>query len=294
MTPAAPSVDASQVRRVGSTLVPASWAVGCAALVVGTWWAAVRTVRGQRLDALSYRGSSIGAWRVADQAWRLLGHVSTPTLAIVLVAIMLVALLRKQWWLSLEAAAVIGGANLTTQLLKNVVFDRPVLIDWAGGAAWNSLPSGHTTAAASAAVAGLLVVPRLLRPVIAVLGALVATVFGYSTIVGQWHRPADVVAAVFVVLAWALLALAVARARNRSDSVPADPPGTGVALGLLLFTGAVAAIVTVIALVTCWDVTTPDPGRNTLLLAYAGGASAVAASAALGLALVLRLLNRTP
>ena len=61
----------------------------------------------------------------------------------------------------LAAAVVVAGANLTTQLLKvtleharHKAFEHGIELPWP-----NSFPSGHTTAAASIAVALLLVVP---------------------------------------------------------------------------------------------------------------------------------------
>ena len=93
------------------------------------------------------------------------------------------------------------GANLTTQVLKHVRL-RPTRARRATASYGNTLPSGHTTAAASVSAALLLVVPPRVRPWAAVLGAGYTTATGISTLIGQWHRPSDVVAAVLVVLAW--------------------------------------------------------------------------------------------
>ena len=87
-------------------------------------------------------------------------------------------------------------------------------------------PSGHTTAAASVSAALLLVVPPRARPWAAVLGAGYTTATGISTLIGQWHRPSDVVAAVLVVLAWtaiacALVALTPARRVDGDRCAPA-------------------------------------------------------------------------
>ena len=67
------------------------------------------------------------------------------------------------------AIVVVAGANLTTQVLKAVLeharckaFEHGIQLPWP-----NSFPSGHTTAAASIAVALLLVAParhRLVAP----------------------------------------------------------------------------------------------------------------------------------
>src|SRR5207245_1071112 len=97
------------------------------------------------------------------------------------------------------AVLLIVGANLTTQLLKSVLV-RPVLgIDPERAAAGNSLPSGHTTIAASVAVAVLLVVPAAVRGVSAVVGAVLTAAAGVATLSAGWHRSSDAVAALLVV-----------------------------------------------------------------------------------------------
>ena len=63
----------------------------------------------------------------------------------------------------------------------------------------NSLPSGHTTMAASAAAAVFLMVSPRWRPLAGFLGGSFAVATGVSTLINQWHRPADVVAAFLVV-----------------------------------------------------------------------------------------------
>jgi hypothetical protein len=68
----------------------------------------------------------------------------------------------------------------------------------------NSLPSGHTTLAASAAAAVFLMVSPRWRPLAGFLGGSFAVATGVSTLINQWHRPADVVAAFLVVAAFML------------------------------------------------------------------------------------------
>ncbi len=97
------------------------------------------------------------------------------------------------------------GANLTTQILKESVLDRPDF----GFGTLNSLPSGHTTVVASAVGAALLVAPGVLRPVVALAGGFATTLTGASTIVAGWHRPADVMAALAISLIWTAAVAAV-------------------------------------------------------------------------------------
>ena len=113
------------------------------------------------------------------------------------------------------ALVLIAGANLTTQLLKVVLeharykaAQHGVDLPWA-----NSIPSGHTTAAASIAVALLFVVPARHRLGAAIAGLLLTAAVGFSVIVLAWHYPSDVLGGLLVVATWALAILAVLRFR---------------------------------------------------------------------------------
>ena len=80
--------------------------------------------------------------------------------------------------------------------------------------------------------------PRRWRPVVAVAGAAYTGATGVSTLVGQWHRPSDVVAAILVVLAWS--AGVCALSSPSSLDAPQDGPqrGTSGAAALLLLGAA--------------------------------------------------------
>lgn len=128
----------------------------------------------------------------------VLGYVSIGAIVMVVIGCAVIALARGKLRLAAGAAIVILGANVSTQLLKHSILDRP---DFGLGTS-NSLPSGHTTVVASAVGAALLVAPQLWRPVIALAGGFAITLTGASTIVAGWHRPADVIAALAVSLVW--------------------------------------------------------------------------------------------
>src|SRR6476660_4820664 len=74
---------------------------------------------------------------------------------------------------------------------------------WPDGRELNSRVSmprhGHTTLTASAAAAVFLMVSPRWRPLAGFLGGSFAVATGVSTLINQWHRPADVVAAFLVV-----------------------------------------------------------------------------------------------
>ncbi|MCZ2261274.1 phosphatase PAP2 family protein [Isoptericola sp. QY 916] len=262
-----------------------------------TWRLFVGTTAGQRVDELAFLGATHGQgrlWRVAEP---VLDVVSVAFVVAGVGAAMLVALVRRRWALALQVAVLVGGANVTTQVLKHGVLDRPELLPgWTGP---NTLPSGHTTVAASVSVALLLVTPRAWRPVVAILGAAYTAATGVSTLVGQWHRPSDVVAALLVVLAWGAAVCAFTPASSTDE--PRRPggsyaaPASYVVAGLLLAASAVGVVVsggTLVGLVTNGDPVPLSPD----LTAYAAGALGVLAvtAAAFAALLVLRQLTAQP
>lgn len=173
----------------------------------------------------------------------LLGYVGIGALVAVVAACAVVSVLRGRIALAVGAVVVIAGSNVTTQLLKHSLLDRPDL----GLGTLNSLPSGHTTVVASAVGASLLVAPRAWRPVVALGGGFATTVTGASTIVAGWHRPSDVVAALAVALVWTAGVAMLLRG-------PASPIA-GTTAGSVV--GCVAALVLLVAIgvrpVDGWD-----------------------------------------
>lgn len=160
-----------------------------------------------RLALGSYRGQSLdqraldSVYAGADAKRTLLdylGYVSIGAAAVALTVCLILALMQGRARLAVGAAVIIAGANVTTQVLKRNVLERPDL----GFTTPNSLPSGHTTVVMSVVLATLLVAPMLLRPLFAVTGAFAATLTGASTVAAGWHRPGDIIAALAVCLMW--------------------------------------------------------------------------------------------
>lgn len=298
--PARWRTPASTVRRVVVALVVALVAV----VGVGvTWRVFVGTAQGQAVDQASLDGAHIGQNRLWEVAEPVLDVVSVGFIAAAVVACAVIAFARRRWGLALVAAGVLAGANVTTRVLKHWVLDRP---DLGYGPDFNTLPSGHTTAAASVAAAVLLVVPPRVRPWAAVLGGAYAGATGVSTLVGQWHRPSDVVAGLLVVLAWGALACAVlalgvdtaddrrpptaaVRAVGRRPGAGRDA-GTAVAVWLLAAVTVLAGTAAVVALRRTWLSDDPVGSTAALLTSYGGGALGIVAVAAAssGALLVLR------
>lgn len=255
-----------------------------------TWWYFVTTRAGQRIDNAAFEGAEIGQstlWRAAEP---VLDIVSVPFIVVVLGAAALIAILRQRWLLALQVAVLVGGANLTTQVLKRLVLDRPDLAE-TSGTVTNSLPSGHTTVAASVAAALLLVVPRRIRPAVAVLAGGYAAVTGVATMIGQWHRPSDVVAAMAVVLAWAGLTMIVT-ALSSSERVRAPDSATvptAVVSGLMIVVAAITGLLAASGLMSTADAvaTGGSLSRGELIRAYTGGALGVAATTAALFAAIL-------
>ncbi len=262
------------------------------------WRVFVDTLAGQEVENAALQGAAYGQtqlWRVAE---RVLSVVSVGFIAVVLVAAMVIAALRRRWSLAVQVAVLMIGANLTTRVLKNIVFYRPELgVEASYG---NTLPSGHTTAAASVSAALLLVVPPRARPWAAVLGAGYTTATGVSTLIGQWHRPSDVVAAILVVLAWtaiacALVALTPARASTTTGAlrIVGDPPPTpatmrAVVAGLLIV-GVAAGASAAVALSHTFENLGDLEARAEQVTAYLGGAAGALMASCLAFAVMLVL-----
>ncbi|MHA7246400.1 phosphatase PAP2 family protein [Arthrobacter tecti] len=185
---------------------PALFVLGsvfCFAALGWTYWAFVRTTTGQFADESAWREAGIAAPDSQLPFLQFLDSLPVISVFIAAAVILFVTLGRRRWVAAGIALGTILGANLTTQVLKNLLLDRPdrgvPTLDF------NSLPSGHTTLAASAAAAIFLVVSPRWRPLAAAAGGAYSVLAGAATFINLWHRPADVVAAFLVVGAWTLL-----------------------------------------------------------------------------------------
>jgi membrane-associated phospholipid phosphatase len=225
-----PSAGAGVVRLVLSLL----GAAVCAGLFTILALFAVDTARGQRIDQLVLSAGRGDSGPVRDLVFPALDVVSVPVVLVLLALGAVVALVRRRPGLLVHMVALVGGANLTTQVTK-LLMDRTELADQVE-ATTNSFPSGHTTLAASVALALVLVVPPRARGPVGILGAAWTAAVGIGTIAQGWHRPSDVVGALLVCGMWTLLVLAadavgylvrrrrLARTRRTGDGAGA---GTG-------------------------------------------------------------------
>lgn len=276
---------ASTNRRVPSSrLAAALTALAAAVGVVALWWVFVATPSGQRIEQITLEGSAIGRWRLAKGARTVLDVVSVSFLAIVILIGVVVALARRQWLLAGAVPLMVGGANVTTQLLKYQVFPRPSL--GFPDNPVNSLPSGHTTVAGTVAAVAVLIAPPRWRWAAALAGWGYAGGTGLATIVNGWHRASDVAAALLVVLMWAALTLAVVGSPADAD---AGHRANRATLVLLLLASAGSGVLAAVALAFTWSSTAPVPDRMALLVAYGGACAGIAAITCLVAGVMLSL-----
>ncbi|MCR2051363.1 phosphatase PAP2 family protein [Actinomyces bowdenii] len=283
-------------------------ALACLAGVVILWAVFVLTYGGQYLDAAALEGSQIGSHYVSPHARPLLSVVSMPAAVTLVVVILIIGLLRRSHRRALWAVVAVVGANISTQLVKHWILWRPDYGITERFDNANTLPSGHTTMAASAAVALVLLAGPRWRAAAAWLGALGTVAMGYSTLVMQWHRPSDVLAAILLPVAWGAIAVAagawaddanprVRAMRPRDDA--AEPLPQPAAPGrlrrqqawnrLLALAGALSCAGAAIAGVRVWQETGEGLYHWDYFTAYATGFMATAGLTCLALSALVSL-----
>lgn len=175
----------------------------------------VRTRTGARYDHAMEWALGGPPWLFKNIEARL-QQISVTNVALACVVLAVIGLTRRRIDLAVGALVLVGGATVTTQILKNYVIYRipGTIIDVAP-----SLPSGHATVGVSISLALVLVLPgswqRWTLPVLTAIGFF----FGAGTVIGHWHHPSDVLAALAVCLGWSAFALATVvlmRSRNQA------------------------------------------------------------------------------
>lgn len=193
---------------------PALGCLVCAGALVAVTLFAYESQPVGRLDArildrlAAYKETGIG--RVAN----FFVHLADPLPQVVLLALAcLVGLSGGRRRRIIAALVLVGGANLTTQALKQLLLHQryqPILGYLQIGP--TAFPSGHSTAAMAMALCFLLVVPRSLRPAAAFLGAVFVLAVGCSVIVLHNHYPSDVLGGWLVACGWGFAVVAGLRA----------------------------------------------------------------------------------
>lgn len=244
---------------------------GGVAISLATYSVTVGTRTGQLVGELILGGRPADAATVAG-AEQVLEFASRVSVALGIVIVGLLAVFQRRPRLALTAGATVVGANITTQLLKQVVLDRSDLLGGLFYPLANSFPSGHATAAASLAVALLLVLPPLLRAPALIISALVVALVGISTLIAGWHRMADAVGGVFVATAWAAGLAAILAWRRGIEVVGGRTAEFGrISATFPLLAGGAMVILGGVA----YAIAAADPLEVLLSLAERGGSPAL-------------------
>lgn len=227
--------------RISSRVLCMVFALLLAALAAGVWWLGVCTEDGQAYDDMVWEhlAERLPAW--LDPVVGVLTNslVVQIVSAVLAVGAVIVAVVRKRWWL-LGQSVVFAVLCFASSLLKEHL-PRPFIIHVLAPEA-NSAPSGHTILAAAAGIALLCAVPRAWRAVTAVIGAAFALLVGVSVVVGQWHRPTDVVMALCIAGAMAMLTLTFTRTSGMdAPGKRASSPGVQI-VGTVMITAGLLAL----------------------------------------------------
>lgn len=226
---------------------------GAAAVAAAlAWIAAVHVGPVQRADGRTLAGfTALDGPRMQELA-RALAQLCDPLpFAWLAAALVAAALARRRPRTAVAVGVALGGANVTTQLLKPALAtprSAPPLADAdqvvVAAASW---PSGHATAAMALALGLVLVAPARARPWAAAAGGLFAVAVTFSFLSLGWHFPSDVLGGFLVAASWALAAVGALwwserRWPRRAPGAP--PPAVGAALAP---TGAAAAAALLLA-----------------------------------------------
>jgi membrane-associated phospholipid phosphatase len=213
------------VKRIGAPVV--AW-LACAAALVLLAVVAYGIDSAQHADATLLARFSAHQGSPAGSIAEVVVHLGDPLSLLAMLGLACgIALWRGRPREALAAAAVVAGANVTTQILKVALAHprfQPVLgHDQLGPVAF---PSGHATAAASIAIAFLFVVPAGMRPLAALVGGCLVAAVGCSVMILSWHYPSDVLGGILVAAGWGFAVLAALRAaEGEADHPAARAPG---------------------------------------------------------------------
>jgi membrane-associated phospholipid phosphatase len=213
-------------KRVGAPL--AAW-IACAIALVLLALVAYGIDPAQRADATLLNRFIVDGARFYSPADTIAPLGDPLPLLLMLACAGGIALWRGKPLDGLAAVIVVAGANLTTQVLK-VALAHPRFQSVLGNNQLGpvAFPSGHTTAAASIAIAFLFVVPTGWRPAVAAIGACFVAAIGCSVMILAWHFPSDVLGGILVASGWGFAVLALRRAlegggTGRRAQVPSEP-----------------------------------------------------------------------
>ena len=250
----------------GSGFMFAFATLACIVGLIATYYYFVQTTTGQFMDESALVEAVDIHGPAGKAATEFLDWLPTLSLVMAAVVVLFVTVIRRRWTAAGIAVAACIGANVATQVLKDVLPPRPdkgvITLEL------NSLPSGHTTLAASAAAAVFLMASPRWRPMAGFVGGTFAIASGVSTLINQWHRPADVVAAFLLVGAFMIpagwLILRHGGAWNVWDGFGRHVGSAKIWLTLPVLIGLVSAAVAVYSLARI----APGPAQETSTTNY--------------------------
>ncbi len=216
----------------------------CVAFAFLAWVAAFLVPRGARADSAVLAGfEGLRRPRTVEASGWIAGLMD-PLPFLGFAAVLIGAAYRRGGGpVALAALTILGGANVTAQVLKPLVGLLPDA--HAPDSLAASWPSGHTSAAMSLALCLVLAVPSRWRPPAGALAALGVVAVVYSILLLGWHYPSDVVGAFLITAAWGLAVLAMLRTR-RAPEGPAEPADAlwppGIAAGCVAIVAGAAMV----------------------------------------------------
>jgi membrane-associated phospholipid phosphatase len=215
--------------------------------VAAVYWLAVLTPQGQGVENSGLRGADLVFGRATGAAAGALADVTPLSMVVGALLVAAIALIRRRPALAVASVGSIVVTAGLTQLLKNVVLERPELVDTDSWYTGGSFPSGHTAAAVSVVFALAMVVPGRARTVVLALGGAVVVLVGNLTMAASWHRASDVLGADLVALASASVACAWLTTRAQVGRAPKRPARRGVNRLLLVCSVIVVVLLAALA-----------------------------------------------
>ena len=194
--------------------VPVRAACGCAGALVGLLLLAYAVPSAERADATALNGlMALRGPRIAP-ILEFFAHSADPLpVAAMLVAIVAVGLAGGRRRQALAATALVGGAALTTEVLKVLLaHQRLDPVPGAHQLGPAAFPSGHATGAMALALAAVLVAAPRLRPLAVGVGTAYGIAVSTSILVLGWHFPSDVFGGMLVAAFYFCAAVAGLRA----------------------------------------------------------------------------------
>jgi membrane-associated phospholipid phosphatase len=193
--------------------VPVVVALSCAAALALTGLLAFSWSPGRSADAESLAAFTRLATHHPRLAHAADWTASGATLASYVAAgaiLAAVALVQRRRRLAVAIPFTLAAADATAELLKQLIAQprHSALLAAGDQIAPASWPSGHAAAMMTLALCAVVVAPRALRPLAALLAAAAAIGVAYIVLILGWHFPSDVIGGILVAGAWVWIMLA--------------------------------------------------------------------------------------